>query len=233
MKIKMKTKILLMSFLLLLGTGLSAGAQQLRGGINFANVSVNDNGRVADANMLTSFQVGLIGDWRLGTGLLSLQPGIVFTGKGSKIERGTAGQNGYYRQSSNPNYIEVPVNVVAKLPIGGGAKFFAGAGPYLGVGVGGKNKTEGQNPLGTYNRETDIRFSDDDPTTLNEEEGTGFGVLKRFDYGLNGTAGIEGKSVVLGVNYGHGLAKLQSGTNNNEDNNNKHRVLSVTLGFKF
>ncbi len=57
-------------------------------------------------------------------------------------------------------------------------------------------------------------------------------MLKRFDYGLNGTAGIEGKSVVLGVNYGLGLAKLQSGSNSSQDNNNKHRVLSFTLGFK-
>jgi hypothetical protein len=28
------------------------------------------------------------------------------------------------------------------------------------------------------------------------------------------------------------LAKLQSGSNSGEDNNNKHRVFSVTLGIK-
>ena len=111
---------------------------------------------------------------------------------------------------------------------------FAGAGPYLAVGVGGKSKTEGTRAvLGNYSIEQDIRFSNDDPTTFNQEEGTGLNVVKRFDYGFNGTAGIEGKSIVLGVNYGLGLAKLQSGTNNNQDNNNKHRVMSFTLGFKF
>ncbi len=77
-----------------------------------------------------------------------------------------------------------------------------------------------------------ITFSDDDPTTLSDEEGAGFGIIKRFDYGLNGTAGIEGKSIVLGINYGLGLAKIQSGGNSSQDNNNKHRVLSFTLGFK-
>ena len=64
------------------------------------------------------------------------------------------------------------------------------------------------------------------------EEGAGFGIVKRFDYGLNGTAGIEGKSIVLGANYGLGLAKLQSGGNSTEDNNNKNRVLSLFVGIK-
>ncbi len=205
---------------------------QLRAGINLANVSTNNNGRVDDANSITSFQIGFIGDVPLAGKFLSLQPGIVFTGKGSKIENGVEGQFiEYYRQSSNPFYIEVPVNLILKTPIGSSNKFFAGAGPYLGIGVSGKVKTEGSAIVGV-NGERNIRFSDDDPTTLSEEEGTGFGVLKRFDYGLNGTVGIEGKSIVLGVNYGLGLAKLQSGSNNNEDNNNKHRVLSITVGFK-
>ena len=38
--------------------------------------------------------------------------------------------------------------------------------------------------------------------------------------------------MVLGVNYGLGLAKLQSGADSGQDNDNKHRVFSVTLGFK-
>lgn len=214
----------------------SANAQsgnQLRAGINLANVSVNENGRVDDANQLTSFHVGFVGDVPLAGSSISLQPGVLFTGKGSKIQRGTADERGYYKQTSNPFYLEVPVNLVFKAPMGSGTKFFAGAGPYLGVGIAGKNKTEGRNLLGTtYSSESDINFSNDDPTTLSEEEGAGFGVIKRFDYGLNGTAGIEGKSIVLGVGYGYGLAKLQSGSNNNQDNNNKHRVLSFTVGFK-
>jgi len=231
----MKTKLLLLGAFASLSSGAlhAQSSGQLKAGINLANVSVNNNGRVDDANMLTSFQVGFIGNVPLTGSVLSLQPGILFTAKGSKIQRGNPSDNGYYKQTSNPYYIEVPVNLVFKAPIGKDTRFFAGAGPYLAVGIAGKNKTEGRTILGTtFNSERDIQFSDDDPTTFSEEEGTGFGVLKRFDYGLNGTAGIEGKSVVLGVNYGLGLAKLQSGSNSSQDNNNKHRVLSFTLGFK-
>ena len=83
-----------------------------------------------------------------------------------------------------------------------------------------------------FSGEEKIEFSNDDPTTTDYEEGAGFGIMKRFDYGLNGTAGIEGKSVVLGVNYGYGLAKLQSGSSSSSDENNKHRVLSISVGIK-
>lgn len=230
----MKMRVFYVSALALLttmATKAQSGAR-IQAGVNLANISVTDNGRVDDANMLTSFQVGLIGDLHLGS-ILYLQPGVLFTGKGSKVQSGTEGSNGFYRQTFNPYYIEIPANLVIKAPIGLKNHFFVGAGPYLGIGIAGKTKTEGQTLLGVkYATEKSIAFSNDDPTTLNEEEGAGFGVVKRFDYGLNGTAGIETKSFVLGVNYGLGLAKLQSGSNSSQDNNNKHRVLSLTLGFK-
>ncbi len=216
--------------------GFIANAQsgQIRGGLNLANISTTSNGRVNNANQLSSFQVGVVGDVKLGTSFLSLQPGVIYTGKGAKIEEGTAGRAGYYKQTFNPMYIEVPVNLVFKAPVGKTSKVFVGAGPYAAIGVAGKVKTDGTTLLGqTYTHEQNIQFSNDDPTTFNEEEGAGLGLVRRFDYGLNGTAGIEGKSIVLGVNYGLGLAKLQSGTNSSADDNNKHRVLSLTLGFKF
>lgn len=205
---------------------------RIQAGINLANITVNENGRVDDANMLSSFQLGIIGDVHLGS-ILYLQPGVLFTGKGSKVQKGTEGSNGYFKQTFNPYYIEVPANILIKAPLGATGSFFVGAGPYLGIGVGGKTKTEGQTLLGvTYSNDQKIKFSNDDPTTLNEEEGAGFGIVKRFDYGVNGTVGLEGKSIVLGVNYGYGLAKLQSGSNSTQDNNNKNRVISISLGFK-
>lgn len=203
----------------------------IRGGINFANISVTDDGKVDDANTLTSFQVGIIGDLPLGS-IFYLQPGVVFSGKGSKTQRGNASGATYRKEVFNPYYIEVPANLVIKAPIGQDSKFFVGAGPYLGVGIAGKNKVEGKISGIAYKGETDIEFSNDDPTTLDREEGAQFGVLRRFDYGFNGTAGIETNSVVIGVGYGYGLAKLASGTNSSANDKNKHRGLSVTLGIK-
>jgi hypothetical protein len=160
-----------------------------------------------------------------------VQPGILFTGKGTKTQSGTEGSANWYRATSNPYYLEVPVNLVFKTPTGP-VKLIAGAGPYLAIGVGGQNKVDGAVLGAQFQSENEIRWSDDDPSTLNQEEGSGFGIMKRFDYGLNGLIGVELSKAVITANYGLGLAKLQSGSNSGADNNNKHRVLSLTLGLK-
>lgn len=204
---------------------------QLKAGVNFANVSVTDDGKVDDANMLTSFQVGILKDVHLAS-IFHLQPGIFFTGKGSKLEIGRPTENFYAKQTSNPFYIEVPVNLVIKLPFNNESHFFFGAGPYGAIGIAGKAKTDRKVLNFTSHTENNIEFSNDDPSTFGEEEGTGLGVLKRFDYGLNGIVGVEGRNLVLSAGYGLGLAKLQSGSDGSSDNNNKHRVLSFAVGFK-
>ncbi len=228
----MKKFILLILPLFIL---LSANAQKssaiLRGGLNLANVSITESGRIDDAKTLTSFQAGITGDFNLSD-FIALQPGLLVTGKGSKTQSGDPTDANYFKATSNPIYIEVPLNLVFKAPLGSDTKFFAGAGPYLAVGIAGKNKTEGKIFGASFSSEKNIEWSDDDPTTLDYDEGAGFGILKRFDYGLNGTAGIETKTIVLSANYGLGLAKLQSGSNSSEDDINKHRVLSFTIGFK-
>jgi hypothetical protein len=222
---------ILPSFLILLSANAQKTTAILKGGLNLANVSITENGRIDDAKTLTSFQAGIIGDIKLAD-FISLQPGLLVTGKGSKTQSGDPSSANYFKATTNPIYIEVPLNLVFKAPLGDDTKFFAGAGPYLGVGIAGKNKTEGK-IFGTgFNSEKNIEWSDDDPTTLDNEEGTGFGIMKRFDYGLNGTAGFETKNIVISANYGYGLAKLQSGSNSSDDDKNKHRVLSFTIGFK-
>jgi hypothetical protein len=230
----MKRKLLSYCVCFSLATG-SALAQsaQIKAGLNLANISVSDDGSVDDAKQLASFHVGIIADVPLGTGLLSFQPGLLFTGKGSETMSGSTASSNYSKQTFNPKYIEIPANFVFKLPLGKEYKFFAGAGPYLGIGVGGKNKVMGRIAGLEYSSEKEIRFSNDDPTTISEEEGTGFGIMRRFDYGFNGTGGVEGKTAVLSVNYGYGLAKLRSGTHSSANDNNKHRVLGISLGFKF
>ena len=202
----------------------------LKVGVNLANVSVTDDGAVDDAKNLASFHVGIIGDLNI-TPCLAIQPGLLFTGKGTKIQSGNQGDANYYRATTNPYYLEIPVNLVFKTPTGP-TKFFAGAGPYLGIGIAGKNKVNGSFLGTTFSSEEKIEWSNDDPATVDYEEGAGFGVLKRFDYGLNGTLGIETSNVVLSANYGLGIAKLRSGSESGDDDNNKHRVLSFTLGFK-
>ncbi len=226
-------KIVLVSFMAIIAAA-SVQAQKsfaiLKGGVNSANITITNDGSVDNNKSLTSFQVGIIGDLYLAP-FLSVQPGILWTGKGSKTEQGSTSDPTYYRATTNPYYIEIPANLVLKLPTGG-PKVFVGAGPYLGIGVAGKVKREGKILGSSFNTEDKIEWSNDDPATFDYEEGAGYGIMKRFDYGVNGLAGLEFNKAVLSVNYGFGLAKLQSGSNSSEDDKNKHRVLSFTLGFK-
>jgi hypothetical protein len=223
----MKTKIIALFTLSI--ACLSANSQILKAGVNLANISITNNGGVDENKTLSSFQVGLTGDVKL-LPFIYFQPGILFTGKGSKTESGSTSDATYYRATTNPYYIEIPANFVVKAP--GPIKFFVGAGPYLAVGIAGHNTVDGKFLGTSFHSEKDIEWSNDDPSTLDYEEGAGYGILKRFDYGVNALAGVQFAHIVLGVNYGFGLAKLQSGSDSGADDNNKHRVLSFTVGIK-
>ena len=207
------------------------GGMYLKGGVNFANVTKTSQGEVDDANMLVSFHVGLTGDLAIAK-IFSIQPSLLLTGKGSKLESGNPQGATYYKATTNPLYIELPVNAIFKLPLADkNSSFFFGAGPYVAIGISGKRKIEGKFLGTSFNSKENIEFSSDDPTTFDYEEGAGLGIMRRFDYGLNGTVGFQLSRTLISVNYGYGLARLQSGTNNDDDYN-KHRVLSLSIGFK-
>jgi len=226
--INMKT--IRLSLFILFITTVSANAQVFKVGVNLANISISNDGDVDDNSLLTSFHAGFSGDIKIAP-FLFFQPGILFTGKGSKTQSGSVSDPTYFRATTNPMYVEVPINLIFKTPAAP-IRFFIGGGPYLAVGIAGKNKTDGKFLGTSFNSEENIRWSDDDPSTLDYEEGAGYGIMKRFDYGLNATAGIQTKFLVLSAQYGHGLAKLQSGSNSSADDKNKHRVFGISVGFK-
>ncbi len=233
----MKQKILALGTVVML-CGIASQAQKsapkpsvmVKGGLNLSNITINKNGGLDDGKRIASFQAGVQADLPIGN-FFAIQPGVFFTGKGAKLQSGDASGNNWYRATTRPYYIEVPVNAVVKLPLGDQSNVFFGAGPYVAIGVGGKNKVEGEVLGANFSRSESIKFSDDDPFTSNEE-GAGYNILRRFDYGLNGTVGIESRHAVFSVNYGLGLAKIQSGTSSSDDELNKYRVLSFTVGVK-
>ncbi|ULQ55355.1 PorT family protein [Flavihumibacter rivuli] len=215
--------------------GYTANAQDsklyLKGGLNLANVSTSSDGSIDNANMLPSFHAGLMADLPLGAGALSFQPGLLFSGKGSKIEIGNSNDPSYLQSTTRPYYIEMPLNLVVNLPLSDKeSKFFIGGGVYGAMGIAGKYSYEGKIFGASISGSDKIEFTNDDPTT-SEEEGAGLGMMKRWDYGLNGTAGFAFNNFLVSVNYGHGLAKLNSGTANSSNDNNKHRVWSLSLGI--
>src|SRR5262245_51182413 len=115
MPIKVLTCFLLAGMISLAATAQKSSAY-LKIGVNLANVSTTSNGEVDDANQLTSFQVGFLGDLSIGDAF-AIQTGLLFTGKGSKLQSGNPGDITYYKSTVNPYYIELPVNAVFKFPL--------------------------------------------------------------------------------------------------------------------
>jgi hypothetical protein len=198
----------------------------LKGGVNLANISNSENGDVNDARMLTTWHAGGVIDIAL-LDVLSIQPGIFYTNKGIKTERNLP-LLGTTTTTFNPQYLELPLNLVFKAPISKTSRFFAGAGPYVAMGVAGKYKVKSD--LGS--NEYDIEFNDDDPLTQ-EQEDAGAYKVRKFDYGVNVLAGLELDRFVISANYGLGLAKIYAADDNNDNDKNKHRVFSVSVGIKF
>ena len=222
-------------FAIAIVVAISATAQSqvyVQGGVNLANISNTSSGGVEDNHMLTTFNAGILGRLSLATNV-ALESGVLLSGQGAKAETyfSDSRDDNFIKAKFNPLYLQVPANLVVKLPLQSSASIFLHAGPYAAIGIAGKTKIE-TNVLGNTSTSTeDIEFSNDDPTT-GEQEGAAYDRIKRFDYGLNFGGGVDLGAVLLKVNYGLGLAKINSTqTDNSENDKNKYRTLSISVGI--
>ncbi|MBS0025744.1 porin family protein [Chitinophaga sp. 22321] len=234
----MKKKFLLLSFaaLSISFAAMSQARVGVKGGWNLSNITTDNAGNTKDSRALSGFNVGVIADLPLVPKILSFQPGVFYTTKGTKLEVGDRDKvtvtNPYSKFTSNPSYIEVPLNFVAKLPIGQNSSLFAGAGPYVAFGVAGKNKYELVTPVGTTSSSSSIKWDDDTPFN-NGDPNQGYDKFKRFDWGGNVQIGAELNNFLISAQYGIGFAKVRSGQDNSTDDKSKNRVFSVSVGYLF
>ena len=225
----------MMAVILLTAMGIGAKAQfYVQGGLNLANITKTTDGQTEKNNLLPSFNAGIMGRFGLSD-VVDLESGILLTGKGSKAETyyTSSTDNNYVKSKFNPIYIEVPLNAVFKFPLEAKSKtnIFINAGPYIAIGVAGKTTVDSKfGPL-TSNSTRDIKFSNDDPFT-SEQDDAAYDKLKRFDYGINLGGGIDFGKFILKANYGIGMAKINSTqSNNTADDKNKFRTLSISAGI--
>ncbi|AWO01623.1 hypothetical protein DLD77_07910 [Chitinophaga alhagiae] len=217
-----------------MAVGLSVAAMAqvrvgVKGGWNIANVTNTNSGGVDNNRSLNSFHVGAIADIPLSP-VLSLQPGVFYTGKGSRLSEGDTDGSTYYKTTTNPQYIEIPVNFVGKIPVGEQAKVFLGVGPYAAFGVAGKNKWEASLAGVKTSGESNIKWDDDTPFN-DGDQNRGYDKYKRFDYGGNFLAGVEFGNFLISAQYGLGFGKILSGADNSTDDKSKNRVWSFSVGY--
>lgn len=152
----------------------------IKGGVNFANMTISAMGIGVTPKSLTGVHVGFVGDFELQNSLF-FNTGLLYSLKGFKMS--ASGET----LSESLNYLVVPLNLEYKFPLNEKSKFMIQAGPYLGYALSGKNKNNGES--------SNVRFG-------------GEGGMKRFDYGLGFGAGVEFGALVTSLNYELGLAKI-------------------------
>jgi len=204
----------------------------IQGGVNLANITQTKSGETQNNNLLTTFNVGFLGRFGLSKAI-DLESGLLLQGRGAKANTyfSSSSDDNYVKTKFNPLYLEVPLNVVLRFPFQKEMNIFLNAGPYAAMGIAGKSKTESK-ILGVTSTSSDnIKFSNDNPFTSQQDDAA-YDKIKRFDFGLNFGGGLDLGKVLLKLNYGFGLTKINSTqSNNNADNKNKYRTVSISLGI--
>ncbi|MFD2162920.1 porin family protein [Paradesertivirga mongoliensis] len=191
----------------------------LKVGVNLAKYSYGaDDAENPETDHATNFHVTGYLDLPLG-GMFSVQPGLSLQGKGAEFF-----DSGDTEVKDNTMWLEVPVNLVGKIPLGAtGTSLFLGAGPYAAYGISGERKItfddEGND------RETikqDLKFGNDD-----EDD------FKALDFGVNFLGGIQlNNGFNIGAGYGLGLTDLLP-SGDGGDGQLTNRVLSFSVGYSF
>lgn len=199
----------------------------LRGGYVNAKMSVASQGNSSqpEAEPLHSWQAGFylnIPVFQNG----ALQPGLSYIVKGAN--RPFFGETGVGvalpgATSIKLRYLELPVNLVYKIPIGIG-KLAIGGGGYAAYA------TRGDYHLSIY-KEGELLQSSDQRVDFRKSPNvltTPYN-LNRWDAGLNATAGIEFNCyITLGVNYSYGLVDIDR-----SGGEIRNRYFGINVGILF
>lgn len=225
-------KLLAVAFCAALFTNAQSQHLYLQGGVNLANISTSNSGATERNNMLTTFNAGLMARSNAAEPI-ALEAGLMLEGRGAKSNTyiNSSTDDNYIKTKFNPLYLEVPVNLIVRIPLQSKSNIFVNAGPYVAMGIAGKSKVETKILGSTSNSTYDIKFNNDDPSTTQQEDAR-YDRLKRFDYGVNVGAGFDLGKILLKANYELGLAKINSTqTDNNANDKNKYRTVSVSIGI--
>lgn len=204
--------------LLLFSVSIGSHAQNLKVGVT-AGLNISSP---SDYDSKTGFNVGVKGEWGLpnvSKGLY-LDFGVLLSSQGWE-------SSGYYdtqkkqgmQWKGNPYFLNIPIHIGYKFSLGHNTALFAHVGPYIGIGLFGKNKLVTETEAGKKTTTTlaDNVFSDKQ--------------AERFDWGIGGKVGIEfAKHVQLAVGYDWGLKNLKTSSNPVDF---KNKVFSVSCAYMF
>lgn len=178
----------------------------IKGGFNMSNLYSSD---ANDENILYGFNAGLYATLPVSD-FIAIQPEILFTTKGAKLEYNNAFASG--DSKFRLNYIEVPLLVRVNIT----RNFNVHAGGYASYLV--SSKVTGR---GDFNFEQEIDTDD----------------LNKFDAGLSAGVGVDFDPISIGLRYNYGLTTIGkertvAGTTTYTFPDAKNSNLSLYLSYK-
>jgi len=186
--------------------GFSQAKFDVHAGMSMANITNSE------ADLKIGYSVGVGMDYAI-TDMWAFQTGLNFTSKGCKDSAEGL------KAKLNPVYLDIPLLAAIKLPISEGNTFVINAGPYVGVGLGGKMTIE----------EGGAEVGD---KLFKKIDGADEAMMNRFAVGLQYGVGFE-----LGYKYLLNLTGQYGFTNMIKDSwaheNNKNLAFLITVGYRF
>lgn len=191
----MKRKFILGALALFMTTGFVNAQTQfgIKGGYNNSKIVTDKDGTTTKG--VSGFNAGVVADIGI-TEMFSVRTGLDVQSKGAQL----ANNNVTGTLTANPLYLEVPVTFNVNFPLGAAVDLYAGAGPYVAMGVGGKLKSTGA--LWGYAKDSNepIKWGSDNNSDL-----------KRMDAGLNVGGGLKfNNRFGVHVQYGIGLVDIST-----------------------
>ncbi len=194
--------VLFMCILLVIGSQTFAQRFGVQAGVNFAKLTSKDDDEnyTDEIDQMVGFNAGVNFEMPFSD-LLSMEAALIAETKGYKMGDTKA----------TALFIDLPVLVKAGHSFGP-IKAFGAAGPYVGMGVAGKYKSD-------YRTEDIVWGSGDDAD------------LKRLDFGTKFGVGAEFSGFNLGIYYAMGLVNISA--HNIGGYRENTRTLSISVGYKF
>lgn len=203
----MKTKLIFILPLLLLGSITVAQRVGLKGGVNISNWEVNPAISNFNPEDINTMHLGFVYEGTI-VGGLHLNTGLFYTEKGFKENfKDNAGDMVNFAWDKFM-YMEVPLNLEIKTLLKNKTYFFIQGGPYAGYAFMGRTYRYGEFGLIDFERSG----------------------LNRYDYGFGFGGGMEFGGLVLSVNFQKGFANLNQKTSGSEIKNNVLQLSIAIMG---
>ena len=184
-----------------LGMFAEAGFSQVKWdakfGMNFSNMT-----KIDESKALPGFTLGVGMDYGFNENW-SLQSGLMISSKGFKFKEGD------WKDKYRPIYLDIPILAAYKFNISDNTKFVINAGPYLAIGLGGKNKE-----------------TDEEDIKLFDKDGYDW---KRFDLGIQYGIGLElSDRYLINLTGQNGFISPVDG-----GDDPKNMTFSIGVGYRF